>query len=162
MVDVAWSPISSGARDTWQQQRCDSLHCHEKWWGDSGISTIFTRSKSLRLRPLRQSERTTATNPVHKWDEIISDIGQSIWNNNKDECTDGVRHLPNIWQKVIIKGETTLKVHKWGNFGNSIVSTLRVHIAYHVGYTCTLPPTHEIEMTLNVWLQTLQKIFLHK
>ena len=31
-VDVSESPIANGARGTWQQQRCDSLHCHEEWW----------------------------------------------------------------------------------------------------------------------------------
>ena len=28
-VDVPESPIPSGARDLWQQQRCESMHCHE-------------------------------------------------------------------------------------------------------------------------------------
>ena len=32
-MDVPESSISSGARGPWQQQRCDSLHCHEEWWG---------------------------------------------------------------------------------------------------------------------------------
>ena len=31
-VDIPESPISSGARGPWQQQRCGSLHCHEEWW----------------------------------------------------------------------------------------------------------------------------------
>ena len=29
-VDVPESPIASEARSPWQQQRCDSLHCHEE------------------------------------------------------------------------------------------------------------------------------------
>ena len=32
-VNVPESLIVSGARSPWQQQRCDSLHCHEEWWG---------------------------------------------------------------------------------------------------------------------------------
>ena len=32
-VDVPESPIASGARGQWQQQRCDCLHCHEESWG---------------------------------------------------------------------------------------------------------------------------------
>ena len=46
-------------------------------------------------------------------DEIIHDIGRSIRNINKDgRAEDGVRRLPNIWQKMINKGATILKVHK--------------------------------------------------
>ena len=45
-------------------------------------------------------------------DELIRAIGQSIWNINKDGHADGVLHLPNIWQNVINKGATILKVRK--------------------------------------------------
>ena len=31
-VDVPESSIASSASGPWQQQRCDSLHCHEEWW----------------------------------------------------------------------------------------------------------------------------------
>ena len=44
--------------------------------------------------------------------EFILAIGRSKWNINKDVRADGVRRLPNIWQKVINKGGTLLKVHK--------------------------------------------------
>ena len=44
--------------------------------------------------------------------ELICAIERSIWNINKDGCTHGLRRLPNIWQKVINKGATILKVHK--------------------------------------------------
>ena len=37
-------------------------------------------------------------------DELIRAIGRSIRNINKDGHADGVRRLPNIWQKVINKG----------------------------------------------------------
>ena len=36
-------------------------------------------------------------------DELIHAIGRSIWNINKDGWANGVRRLPNIWQKVINK-----------------------------------------------------------
>ena len=57
---------------------------------------------------LRPSERTTARNPVqHKrWAYPCS-----IRNINKVESADGVRRLPNIWQKVINNGAAILKVH---------------------------------------------------
>ena len=37
-------------------------------------------------------------------DELIRAIGRSIQNINKDGHADGVRRLPNIWQKAINKG----------------------------------------------------------
>ena len=45
-------------------------------------------------------------------DELIHAIGWTIGNINKDGRADGVRRLPNIWQKVINKGVTVLKVDK--------------------------------------------------
>ena len=42
------------------------------------------------------------------WDERIRTIGWSIRNVNKDVRADGVRRLPNIWQKVINKGRGRL------------------------------------------------------
>ena len=44
-------------------------------------------------------------------DELIRAIGRSVRNINKDGRVDGVRLLPNIWQKVINKEVTILKVH---------------------------------------------------
>ena len=38
--DVPESPIAGGSRDLWQQQRCDSLHCHEEWWGSVTPSVV--------------------------------------------------------------------------------------------------------------------------
>ena len=40
-VDVPESPIASSARDLLQQQRCNSLHCHEEWWGSVPPSVII-------------------------------------------------------------------------------------------------------------------------
>ena len=56
-------------------------------------------------KPLRGTRYNTRN-------ELIRVIGQSIRNINKYGRTDGVRRLPNIWQKVINKGATILKVHK--------------------------------------------------
>ena len=39
-VDVTESPIASGARGLWQQQWCDSLHCHEEWWDSVPQSVV--------------------------------------------------------------------------------------------------------------------------
>ena len=46
-------------------------------------------------------------------DELLRAIGWSMRNINKDERADGVRRLSNIWQNVINKGATILKVHKY-------------------------------------------------
>ena len=35
--------------------------------------------------------------------ELILAIGRAIWNINKDGLADGVRRLPNFWQKIINK-----------------------------------------------------------
>ena len=45
-VDVPEFPIASGARGPWQQQRCDSLHCHDEWWSSvpPSIAICFTQS----------------------------------------------------------------------------------------------------------------------
>ena len=39
-VDVPESPVVSGTRGPWQQQRCDSLQCHEEWWGSVPPSIV--------------------------------------------------------------------------------------------------------------------------
>ena len=39
-VDVPESLITSGTRGPWQQQRCDSLHCHEEWWGSVPLNVV--------------------------------------------------------------------------------------------------------------------------
>ena len=59
----------------------------------------------MRLRYLRQSERTLRGTRYNTRDELIRDIGRSIQNINKDGRADGVRRLPNIWLKVIGNGD---------------------------------------------------------
>ena len=51
-VDVPESPISSGLRAPWQQQRCDSLQCYEEWWDSvpQSVATCFTQSLKTFLR----------------------------------------------------------------------------------------------------------------
>ena len=65
----------------------------------------------MRLRSLRQNERTTAKDPAgyNTRDKLIRAIERSMRNINKDGRADGIRRLPNIWQKVINKG-----VQYWG------------------------------------------------
>ena len=69
--------------------------------------------------PLRGTQYNTRV-------ELIRAIGRSILNINKDGRADGVRRLSNIWQKVINKGATTLKVPllKWGSPVNKTVSEI--------------------------------------
>ena len=38
--DVPKSSIASGTRSPRQQQRCDSFHCHEGWWGSVPPSLV--------------------------------------------------------------------------------------------------------------------------
>ena len=40
VVDIEKSPIASRARDPWQQQRCDYLHCDKDWWDSVPPSVI--------------------------------------------------------------------------------------------------------------------------
>ena len=54
---------------------------------------LFTKVKE----PLRGTRYNTI-------DELIRYIGRSIWNINRYGYADGVRRLPNIWQKAINKG----------------------------------------------------------
>ena len=42
-VDVPESPIANCARGSWQQQRYDSLHCHEDWWDSVPPSVVFSK-----------------------------------------------------------------------------------------------------------------------
>ena len=65
----------------------------------------------MRLRSLRQSEKSLRGTRHNTRDELIRAIGRSVRNINKDGRADGVRHLPNIWQNVINKGTTIFKVH---------------------------------------------------
>ena len=49
-VDVPESPIASGARGPWQQQRCDSLHCYEEWVGSAPPSVIvFSWDRAITI-----------------------------------------------------------------------------------------------------------------
>ena len=67
-----------------------------------------TKFRLILLNPCNYDLFTKVKKPLQgTWhntrDELIHAIGQSIWNINKDGCTDGVRCLSNIWQKVINK-----------------------------------------------------------
>ena len=74
---------------------------------------LFAKVKEL-LRGTRYNTR----------DDPICAIGWSIRNINKDGRTDGVRYLPNIWQKVINKGATILKAHKCCTPVNKVMSEI--------------------------------------
>ena len=81
--------------------------------GDSGTSTAFTRCKAMRLRSLRQSERTTASNPAQHMRWIYQCSRGGKYETSIRWTRWWYWHLPNIWYKVINKGGVTiLKVHK--------------------------------------------------
>ena len=86
---------------SWQCKESHRGCCHGPLaplaMGDSGTSTLLTRFESMRLRSLRQSERTTARDPVQYQRWLIRSIGRSIWNINEDRYADGVWRLPKIW-----------------------------------------------------------------
>ena len=46
MVDV---PVASGATCPWQQQRCDSLHCHRELWGSVPPRVVKCFTQSLKI-----------------------------------------------------------------------------------------------------------------
>ena len=73
-------------------------------------------------------------------DELIRAIGRSIRNINQDGRVDGVRHLPNIWQKVINKlGVTILKVHEYCIPVNKSISEISHCCIYFSSNSCICP-----------------------
>ena len=69
-------------------------------------------------------------------DEFIRATGRSIQNINKDGRSGGVRCLPDIWHKVINKGETILKVHKCCNPVNKAMSEISNCCHYFLTNPC--------------------------
>ena len=96
-VDVPESHISSGAIGPWQQQQCNSLHCHEEWWG-SVTPILFSWALDDYDLFAKVKEPLLGTR-YNTRDERVRAIGRSIRNINKDGHADGVRRLPNIWRK---------------------------------------------------------------
>ena len=96
-ADVPEASIASGARGPWQQQQCDTLHCHEEWWG-SVPPSVFS-PESMRLRSLRQSEITTVRDPVQykRWTQpcyrAVNTEHQQRWTHWW--CTTPSQHLEN-------------------------------------------------------------------
>ena len=70
--------------------------------------------------------------------EEIRATWRSIWNVNKDGRADGVQCLPNIWQKVINKGATILKVHKCCSSVNKSTSEISNCCHYFLSNPCLL------------------------
>ena len=122
-IVIAWtqgkSTILGGTethRSSWQRKESHRCCCHGPLepltMENSGTSPVLIRYDSMRLLSLRQSERTTARAWDNTRDELIRAMVWSILNINKDGRAGGARRLPNIWQKMINKGETILKVYK--------------------------------------------------
>ena len=64
-VDVSESPIASGTRGLWQQ-RYDTLHYHEEWWGS--VSTSVVVFSWVHAINISSPKWTTVRDPVqHKW-----------------------------------------------------------------------------------------------
>ena len=97
-VDDPESPILIGARGPWQQ-RCDSLLCHEEWWGSVPPSVaVFSWVHAIKIsspeKPLWETRYNTKV-------ELIRAIGQWIRNINKDGRADCCTTPSKYFAKVI-------------------------------------------------------------
>ncbi|KAJ4434378.1 hypothetical protein ANN_22938 [Periplaneta americana] len=70
--------------------------------GDSGTSTVLTRYDPCDYDLFTKVKEPLRGTRYNIRDELIRALGRSIRNINKDGRADGVRRLPNIWQKVCI------------------------------------------------------------
>ena len=88
-VDVPEFPFSSGARGSWQQQRCESLHFHEESWGFCTTKCHFLLTKipgllsapssdPIQLRAVRHPTTHLSGTPEQS---SMSDVGvqQGHW-----------------------------------------------------------------------------------
>ncbi|KAJ4450652.1 hypothetical protein ANN_02081 [Periplaneta americana] len=67
--------------------------------GDSGTSTVLTRYDPCDYDLFTRVKEPLRGTWYNTRDELIRAIGRSIWNINTHGSADGVRRLPNIWQK---------------------------------------------------------------
>ncbi|KAJ4445986.1 hypothetical protein ANN_12672 [Periplaneta americana] len=67
--------------------------------GDSGTSIVLTRYDPRDYDLFTKVKEPLRGTRYNTRDELIRAIGRSIRNINKDGRADGVRRLPNIWQK---------------------------------------------------------------
>ena len=75
--------------------------------------------------------------------ELIRDIERSIRNMNNDGRTDGVLHLPNIWEKVT----TILKVHKCCTPVNKAMSEISNCCHYFLSNPCSYKQAIDINLS---------------
>ena len=138
---------------------CKESHscCHgptaplEMW--DSETSTVLSRYESMRLfakvkEPLRGTWYNTR-------DELIRAIGQAIRNINKDGRAHDLR-LPNIWQMVLNKGATILKVHKCCTPVYKAMSEILNFSHY---FSSTLVYLGHSIISDNIWINDKENIF---
>ena len=112
-IVIAWTHIR------WACWMFQISHCQECKWSMT-TAAVWPLALSWRMivfsatkcRSFLLSPHALQGTWYNTRDELILVIEQSIWNINKDGCIDGVRHLPNIWQKVINKGRDYIEVHK--------------------------------------------------
>ena len=115
-------PTASGTRGQWQQQ-CDSLHCHEEWWGSVPPSVIvFYWVHVITISLTKWKNHYEGPDTTQEMN--LSVLGQSMREINKNGRADSVRRLPNVWKNVINMGATILKVHKWCSLLNKAISEI--------------------------------------
>ena len=91
--------------------------------------------ESMRLQSPRESERTTAKDPVEQIDDLTRAIWRSIRNINKGGRGDGVRRLSNIWQKVISKEDAGKGRHQFYHFCEPIIDqSAHVHLFHSMNF----------------------------
>ncbi|KAJ4450301.1 hypothetical protein ANN_01721 [Periplaneta americana] len=89
--------------------------------GDSGTSSVLTRYDPCdydRFTKVKEPLRGTRYNTR---DELIRALGRSIRNINKDGRADGVRRLPNIWQKNVLSVLEEKSISRFNRNHNVIV-----------------------------------------
>ena len=124
----------------WQCKESHYCCCHKPlallaMW-DSGTSTDMSSCDYDLLAKVKEPLWGTRYNIR---DELIHIIGRSIQNINKDGHSDGVWCVPNIWQKMINKGEAVLKVHKCCTPVNKAISEISNCCHYFLSNPCTCP-----------------------
>ena len=116
----------------------------------SGKAGMPLRTTSVQDDPTWITTRFNSCFPVVCWSLMdctwvssrirslsqICAIGRSIRNINKDGRADGVWRISNIWEKVINKDATILKVHKCCTLVNKAMSEISNCCLYFLSNLC--------------------------
>ncbi|KAJ4434123.1 hypothetical protein ANN_16443 [Periplaneta americana] len=93
-----------GLREHVAMQRCHIAQWHDglkRKTRTTGTSTVLTRYDPCNYDLFTKVKEPLRGTRYNTRDELIRALGWSIRNINKDGPADGVRRLPNIWQKTV-------------------------------------------------------------